>query len=161
MTFHQAAQKCPLPVCNAILPGKKALEARHRQQVNCREPERLTSSINLDQTLQQVPNHRNSNRWDYGVGYKPEQGPERAVWIEVHPASTSEVGAVLRKLDWLKRWLESEARALQQITITDRQLKAYHWLATETGVHIRPGTPQDRRLRAAGLDSPRRKILLP
>jgi len=78
-----------------------------------------------------------------------------AVWIEVHPASTSEVTTLLNKLRWLKTWLKERAPALYKLTAS----QSYYWLATR-GVHIRQGSPQARQLRLAGLSLPRKRVTL-
>jgi hypothetical protein len=96
----------------------------------------------------------NDPRWDYAIGLKKGK-PEVAVWIEVHPASTSEVATVLKKLQWLKKWLKNQAPKLATLTAA----QSYYWAAT-SGVHIRPGSPQARQLQLAGLALPRSRVVL-
>ena len=94
MSFQAAVQAAPTAVAGAYRPGKQALPGQHRSLVTCADSRRLTGSVNLDAALQaSLPN---APRWDYGLGYQPVSGAERAVWIEVHPAATSNVGEVLR-----------------------------------------------------------------
>ena len=90
-TFRDAVADAPSPVSQAYRPGKQALERRHRTLVTCSDTQRLTGSIDLDATLAQEPDYANQSRWDYGIGHKPTRGPERAVWVEVHTATTREV----------------------------------------------------------------------
>ena len=61
-----------------------------------------------------MPEFANQTRWDYGLGYQPANGREQAVWVEVHSATTKEVSAVLRKLGWLRDWLEEHAEQLNK-----------------------------------------------
>jgi hypothetical protein len=112
----------------------------------------LTGSVALDDVLK--AKYPNDSRWDYGIGLRKGKR-EAAVWIEVHPASTSEVTWVLTKLQWLKNWLKTQALPLDKLTAA----QSYHWVAT-SGVHIRPGSPQARQLQLAGLLSPRSRISL-
>ena len=89
MTFRDA----PPPVNGAYRRGKRALENRHRGCVTCEDSRRLTGSIDLDSALTQGPGYANAPRWDYGLGYKPVNEPEQAVWVEVHSATTKKVSA--------------------------------------------------------------------
>jgi hypothetical protein len=154
MTFKQAVAAAPAPVASTFEPGLQALAA-HSNQVSCAEPRRFTGSIDLDTALE--ADRRNDPRWDYGVGLL-NGSSERAIWIEVHPATTAEVKRVLSKLGWLKDWLAKEARALG--ALTRRSPSPFFWLATSAGVHIRPGSPQARELQGAGLDLPKRVLTI-
>jgi len=104
--------------------------------------------IDLDSVLRQ---HRpNDNRWDYGLGYKPANGSEQAVWVEVHSVKTSEVSKVLNKLQWLKNWLNENAAQLRQLSDRgDRDIR-YVWIAS-SGVNIPQNSPQARQLAQSGL----------
>jgi len=154
MTFRNAVAQAPGPVADAYQPGKQAL-GPYRDRIQCSNPHRFTGSINLDAALSTA--FPDAPRWDYGIGFQ-KNGREVALWIEVHPASTSDVDNVLAKLEWLKLWLRREADALWRLTIRNDG-QQYVWIATG-GVHIRPGTPQARRLQTAGLNLPRDRIRL-
>ncbi len=160
MTFEDAVRKAPLPVCNAYQPGKQALKGEHRDQVTCRDSRRFTGSVDLEAAINVTQDQETMNPWDYGFGFRERDGREVAVWIEVHTASTTEVSAVLRKLEWLQRWLRYEAPALHGLSQGCSGGNNYFWLATAAGVHITPNSPQARRLRQAGLDLPRRSLKL-
>ena len=161
MTFLEAVAAAPAPVNTAGFRGKQALKREHRSQVACNDDRRLTGSLCLDDVLLREPTHSRASRWDYGVGYRPLHGEERAVWVEVHPAGTSSVSEVLKKLEWLKRYLRDEAHDLRGLTVSDGTVNPYVWLSTSSGVHITPNSPQARSLRAAGLDMPRKVLVLP
>ena len=132
-TFEQAVRQSQPPVNDAYRPGLQAL-GRHSGKVRCRQQRRLTGSVNLEDALSRA--FPNENLWDYGIGYR-QNSSEVALWLEVHPADTSEVETVLKKLQWLKDWLTHYADALR--ALTDRGSSPYWWLATDAGVHIRPG----------------------
>ena len=100
------------------------------------------------------------NPWDYGIGFRERDGREVALWIEVHPASTTEVSTVLKKLAWLQSWLRQEAPALHALSQRRSAGNNYFWLATGPGCISRRHSPQARRLRQAGLDLPRRTLEL-
>lgn len=154
MTFQQAVQQASPPVNTAYQPGLQALSKRARVKLTYRDPQKLTGSIDLDRAVANV--YPNSPRWDYGLGIADASGREQALWIELHPATTSEIGVVLQKLAWLENWLRTYGKALRQLT----KPGAFYWLATD-GVHIQRGSPQARRLSQSGLKAPCRQLSLP
>ena len=160
MSFEEAVRAAPAPVEGAYRSGKRALAGTYRSRVTCSEPRRLTGSIDLDSALSGEPGYANAPRWDYGIGYKPRRSPERAIWVEVHPASTSNVGEVISKLNWLRTWLRENTPQLASLTIADGPIRPFVWMAT-AAVHIPRNSPQARRLNTAGLDMPRRILRLP
>ncbi len=126
----------------AYRTGIGAVRTRDRQRIRCANPRCLAGSVNLDKAL--ARSHPNEPRWDYGIGVRAGRGFDRAIWIEVHPASSHHIGDVLKKLAWLEAWLESSAQALRQITAE------YVWVASGS-VAIPPGSPQRRILSARGV----------
>ena len=157
MTFKTAVKAAPHPVNGAYRRGKQALERKHRALVVCKEPALLTGSIDLDATLrQQKPN---DNRWDYGLGLRPQKGRELAVWVEVHSATTSEVSTVLRKLQWLKDWLNGEAEQLKRLTQRTKDHPPYVWIASK-GDRINRTSRQFRELSQSGLSLKSRRLEL-
>jgi hypothetical protein len=132
-------------------PGLQALGARSAQ-VSVSAPGSATHSIDLDAALRaQYPS---AARWDYGVNLKIGSSNTIA-WIEVHHATSGEVGAVLNKLAWLKQWLNSA----QDACCTSKTKSTFHWVATPAGVHI--DTQRLRRLASAGLKAPQARLRLP
>lgn len=161
MTFADAVRSIPGPIGEACQSGKQALKGEHRDQVRCSNSRRFSGSINLEAAVLAVDGQeQQGNLWDYGLGFRERDGSESAVWVEIHPASTTEVSTVLKKLAWLQRWLHSEARELEALTHQEGRPARFIWLATASGVHIRPGTPQARRLQQAGLALPRQVVEL-
>jgi len=94
-------------------------------------------------------------RWDYGIGVQKSDGGAIAVWVEVHPAKTSEVDTVIKKLQWLKQWLRERAPLLNQMTPPD----AFYWVAT-SGVNILPDSSQARLLATHKIRMPREVLEL-
>lgn len=137
MTFRKAVERTPA-IAAHFKPGLQALRGEHHSLVRSSEPRHIDGSVDLDKALRQL--RPRDPRWDYGVGcWRTE-----AIWIEVHPASSSHVDDVLKKLRWLRSWLENEAPALWQ-------LKArFIWLATGS-VALPVNSPKRRVLAAAGL----------
>lgn len=130
--------------------GLRALGKAHRAGIEVSSASELDGSVALDDALHDA--QPDANRWDYALGYAGA-----AYFVEVHPADTKNVGEVLKKLVWLKAWLRDDGSALGRL----RAARApYHWLATG-GVHITPNSPQARRLAAAGLKGPTKRVRLP
>ena len=127
---------------DAYHPGLQALRSVDRQRITCARPRDLTGSVNLDAALSDaLPN---DPRWDYGVGVSKRQHSESVVWIEVHPASSRHIQAVLRKFSWLRQWLAGSAPLL------NRMPAKFVWVASGR-VAIPANTPQRRRLSASGI----------
>jgi len=150
--FQKAVSDTPDLGKHAYHAGLKALTAAHRKRIQQGEA-RILGSINLDGALCQ--RYPNEPRWDYGIGIQKGSKPF-AIWVEVHPASTSNVSEVLLKLRWLKGWLSGQATQLHALTPPQR---AYHWIATD-GVHITPNSQEARQLAQAGLTMPREVLKL-
>lgn len=161
MSFKAAVEAVGEPFSSAYRSGKQALKGEHREQIECLDTRRLTGSVDLDGVLQDDVVHKSANRWDYGIGFRlASAAKEFAIWVEVHPATTGEVKIVLKKLEWLKNWLQS-AGELKSLSVKSDQLKVYHWLSTSSGTAILKNSPQARQLLEAGLDLPRRKLNIP
>ena len=80
-----------------------------------------------------------------------------AIWVEVHSATTGEVSAMLRKLQWLRAYLREECDDLWKLTLAaDRP---YHWVASG-GVAILRNSPQARRLSTSALPFPSSTLTL-
>ena len=157
----QAVRDAPSPVDDAYRKGIRGLRKGHRKCVECSDASRLTGSIDLDSALQRVPKHANAPRWDYGIGYRPKEGPEQAVWVEVHSAKTSEVPADLKKLQWLRDWPNGEdVEQLRQMTDAAGKVIRFVWVAGG-GVNKPRNSRQYRQLNMSGIGRVVRRLLLP
>jgi hypothetical protein len=97
-------------------------------------------SVDIDACV--TAKYPNSNRWDYVFGYKGA-----TYFTEVHGASTSQVSTVLRKLQWLKDWLKTNAPLLEKIKSTQQP---FVWIASGR-FDILPNSSQSRQIAQAGL----------
>lgn len=149
MTFEQAvvATKC---ICGAYAAGLQAIMAKHRQLIKCQKSRRLAGSVNLDNAL--AESCPNDPRWDYAIGIHRNRDDE-AIWVEVHPASSTHIGDMLNKLKWLRNWLDTAGTPLKQLT-----KGRFYWLATDGSVNITPNSRQAKQLAAAGLSFPKRVL---
>jgi hypothetical protein len=149
MNFRTAVARTSSLGADRYHPGLQAL-GRYSDKVRCRrDRDCFTGSVDLNEVFPNSP-------WDYGIGFL-EGMQEVALWIEPHPAYTSEVAIFLKKLTWLKDWLRAEATELWKLT--QKSSEPYRWLATG-GVHIAKNSHQARRLQEAGVSFPREVIEL-
>lgn len=131
--FHAAVEATP-SVRGAHRPGLQALERADRERID--DGPFATGSIALDEALARA--EPNSNRWDYGIGLpKVHRRGESVLWLEVHHAASGEAKAVLKKLEWLKRWLREQAPRLDALPRT------FVWQLSNVEHH-----PNDTRRRA-------------
>jgi hypothetical protein len=151
MTFQEAALKATGIEEADIKSGISAMEGVDRPRITATDPRVFTHSLNLDKSLK--PTQPNAARWDYGIGLKIKSKRERAIWVEVHPASTSEVKKMLGKFNWLRSWLRDEAQDLEAVTRQTGSAPAYNWIATGK-VAIPRNSRQARLLAQSGLPYP-------
>ncbi|MEY3368321.1 MAG: hypothetical protein RI973_1476 [Bacteroidota bacterium] len=128
-------------------PGLKALGA-HSGKVMPAVSRFCSGSVDLD--LCTHDKYPSDPRWDYILGYEG-----KAYFVEVHPAQSSEVPVVVKKLNWLKNWLELKAPEIKAIKAS---LHPFVWLQTN-GMHLLRETPQYRAAAQHGI-LPRRVLRL-
>ena len=138
MSFKQAVESSR-GLEQAYRPGLQAIRSKDHSRVSCPNPHVVTGSVNLDSALARtLPSEP---VWDYGGGLKPQGQREKAVWIEVHPASSHHVDEVLAKLQWLKAWLRAHAPQLNAFP------REFMWISS--GAVALPATGRQRRKIAA------------
>ena len=142
MTFKTAVEATP-EIQNAWKRGLRALRAADSQRIDAEVTRRLSGSVDLDTTLSE--SCPNDPRWDYAVGYRSNGGGgETVYWIEIHPASSGDVNTVLRKLEWLKKWLADKAPKLNEMR------KDFLWISSgRTSFTL--SSPQAKRFALLGL----------
>lgn len=116
--------------------GLGAVHGNERQKIVVPDTRSILGSLDIDaSTLTKYPQE---NRWDYVIEYNQE-----VFFIEIHPASTSDVPTVLAKLDWLKWWLKNKAPKISTLKSKDKQ--PYHWVYTNKNA-ILPGSKYAKQL---------------
>jgi hypothetical protein len=145
-TFKQAVEETE-EIKNGYQNGLKAL-GNYSNKVEFGDTKKCEGSVAIDDCTESL--YPQENRWDYVFGYKGE-----AYFVEVHSAHTSEVSVILKKLQWLKNWLNSKAPEIKKLQAKD---KAFIWIQTN-GNHILPKSSQNRLLAEKGL-KPVSKLIL-
>lgn len=98
------------------LTGLSALKANSKY-VRVTNTKLLDGSVDIDEAVRDK--YPEDSRWDYVVGYENE-----AFFIEVHPAATSNVDDMVKKVKWLKNWLASSAPDLKSL----HKIEVYYWI---------------------------------
>jgi hypothetical protein len=137
--FKTAVENTP-DIANCYQTGLKGL-GTHSAKIELSEPSHCTGSVDLDSCT--TAKYPQLNRWDYILCYKKE-----VFFVEVHGAKTDEVGTVLKKLQWLKDWLNSEAPELNKLKATSQT--PFVWIQTN-GFHILPNSRQYREAIQKGI----------
>lgn len=141
-TFKDAVTATP-SISAHYQPGMQAIQSVDRQRISCTKPQQLAGSLNLESAI----NQPNSPVWDYGVGYDPGGSNghhDEVYWIEVHPANSRHVNAVIDKLNWLKKWLNQDAPRLKSLRAT------YVWIASGA-VALPPKSPKRKVIASYGI----------
>jgi hypothetical protein len=101
-------------LAEAWCAGLQAMEKIDKPHVEVEDTHRLRGSVNLDSVLK--ANYPNDSRWDYGIGHLPENRKHEMVyWVEVHPANDRAVKEMSAKIHWLRRWLSTKAKDLDDM----------------------------------------------
>lgn len=132
-TFKSIVQAIPA-IAGAYREGLQALESKDAGKVKPQNPRKLSGSVYLDKCLKTTNPH--DARWDYVIGYS-----EKAYFVEVHPANTSNVNEVVKKKKWLDVWLKTNALDLKAMMAGT----SYYWIASGK-VAILPNSPQARKI---------------
>ena len=147
-TFKQAVEETE-EIKNGYQNGLRALSAgNHSTKIQLGDTRKCEGSVAIDDCTESL--YPQENRWDYVFSYKGE-----AYFVEVHSAHTNEVSVVLKKLQWLKDWLNGKAPEIKKLQAKNR---AFIWIQTN-GNHITPTSPQSRIIAKAGL-KPVSKLIL-
>lgn len=137
-TFKQVVEETE-EIKNGYQNGLKAL-GKYSSKVELGDTKQCNGSVAIDDCTASL--YPQENRWDYVFSYR-----DKAYFVEVHSAHTTEVSVVLKKLQWLKDWLNSKAPEIKKIQAKE---KAFIWIQTN-GNHILPKSSQNRLLAEKGL----------
>jgi hypothetical protein len=146
MSFKSAVELTS-DVATCYRVGLRALGA-HSQKIQLGNTTLCEGSVDLDSCTTQL--YPQSNRWDYFFSYKSE-----VYFVEVHGANTSEVSTVLRKLQWLKDWLNSSAPEINKLKSKNNP---FYWIQSN-GFDIPPTSRQYKQIVQYGI-KPIRKLTL-
>ncbi|HEV3414685.1 MAG TPA: hypothetical protein VG101_19535 [Puia sp.] len=139
LTFRQAVEATD-DISECFRNGLQGL-GNHSGKIILGNTTQCSGSVNLDAcTLQKYPQ---ANRWDYIFCYKGE-----AFFVEVHSANTGEVSTVIRKLQWLRDWLNGSANEINSLKA--KSSGPFYWVQS-SGFHIPQNSPQFRLAAQSGI----------
>lgn len=105
-TFRTAVAATP-EVANCFQSGLQAL-GKYSQKIAPANLSKCEGSVDIDACTTAI--YPTQNRWDYALSYD-----SKVYFVEVHSAETGEVSTVLRKLQWLKDWLNQKAPEINKL----------------------------------------------
>lgn len=132
MNVFQAAVLASPDVSYGYCKGLKALK-NNSSMLKVSDTRKLQGSVDIDESTKKL--YPEDARWDYAVGYG-----DKAYFVEVHPANTSNVSEIINKASWLEWWLKEKAKELGKI-----RNDALFWIPTGK-VAILPNSPKFRQL---------------
>ncbi len=138
MTFQQAVAETP-DISNCYQNGLQAL-GTYSNKIDLTDRRLCEGSVDIDSCV--LNNYPGQNRWDYAFSYNSE-----VYFVEVHSANTSEVSTVLRKLQWLKDWLNYHAPEINRLKAKGQP---FYWIQSGKFA-IASTSPQYRRVVQEGL----------
>lgn len=120
--------------------GKQAIKGNDRNKVNAADNNKLQGSLDIDSQVKAL--YPNSSRWDYALSYN-----DKIYFFEIHPAETSEIENVVKKVKWLKFWLKTKATEIDKLPKSEHP---YIWV--QSGRYaILPTTKEMRKLTMSGI----------
>lgn len=132
MTFKQAVENTP-EIKSGFRNGLQALGTKSKQ-VSATDTKKVEGSVDIDACTQAL--YPNDARWDYVIGYDG-----KVYFIEIHPANTSNVKDMIKKAEWLTKWLTQKAPLLKLLAANS----TFYWKASGKQC-ILPNSPQYRKL---------------
>lgn len=119
--------------------GLGALISADKSHIKVPNTSFIKGSLALDSAAKQdMPT---DSRWDYAIDYNGE-----VFFIEIHPASTSEISTMIKKVDCLRQWLAAIGADLLSLPPVNRK---FYWVSSgNTQLRITPNSCQAKRLAA-------------
>jgi hypothetical protein len=145
-SFQKAVENTP-EVATCFQHGLSAL-GKYSEKIEMVDSKLCDGSLDLD--ICTVKIYPSENRWDYAISYA-----SKVYFVEIHSAEDSQVRTMLRKLQWLKDWLNQKAPEIQKL----KAQQPFFWV--QSGRYsITPNSSQARQLARVGL-KPISKLRLP
>jgi hypothetical protein len=142
MKFKEAVEGTP-NLADAYKEGLQALRAQDRKHIEAEDPRKLRGSVDVDLALRAEDPH--GNRWDFAIAYQHTNHQDEFVyWVEPHTASDSQIDVVIKKANWLLKWLKQPGNLLDQFK------RDIVWVSSgRTSLTL--SSPQSKRMALAGL----------
>ena len=139
-SFQEAVAGTP-DISACCRNGLEAVLQRHRSKILLQDPRGCEGSVDIDACV--LAKYPNDSRWDYCFAYKGD-----VFFVEVHTANSSEVSTVIRKLTWLKEWLNKNAPGINELKA--RHVTPFYWIQS-AGFNIPSHSSKYRQAYQAGI----------
>lgn len=136
-TFEEVVRQTP-DISTCYKKGLSAL-GKYSNRIQVKHKTKLEGSVDIDSCA--TAKYPNDSRWDYALSYKGE-----TFFVEVHSANTAEVKAMLKKLQWLKDWLNFKAPLMNK----SKARVCFFWVQSKD-FQIPKSTPQYFQAIKAGI----------
>ena len=140
LSFSEAVNATP-EIQNCHQAGLQAIPQSDRSKISLYDTRACEGSVDIDTCL--TSRYPSDNRWDYCFCYKGE-----VFFVEVHTANSREISTVIRKLTWLKNWLNSQAPEINKLKA--KNVTPYYWLQS-SGYSIPARSRHYREAERAGI----------
>lgn len=104
-------------------PGFQAIKKEYRGKIKVSDTKLLGGSVDFDMALQQ--GNEKENRWDYGFDYEGN-----LIFIEFHPAQTSEIKCIIKKVEFTEGWLKNNCPEILSLPKFEKGNRQFYWVAT-------------------------------
>lgn len=129
-----------------VRPGKQGIKAIDRKRFEEKDG-KFRASLDFDDAKKK--SEPTAPRWDYVVSIEQARA-ERVEAAEVHPALAREIDVLIKKKAW----------SAPVLAKAGAKVLAWHWIATDSGIGFRRGGAEEKRLAAAGIVFPKRKLVI-
>ena len=127
-------------VKNGFRIGKQAIKNADRNKVIVADSRKLQGSLDIDNQIKIL--YPEEPRWDYALSYE-----DKIYFFEIHPAETSEIDKVIKKVKWLKNWLKTKAPEIDKLRRSE-----YPYIWVQSGRYaILPTTKEKKKLSVSGI----------
>lgn len=129
------------PVLNSYCKaGLQAIKKDNRNKIIVPDSKLLGSSVDLDNALKTIISQE--NRWDYGFEYD-----HYFIFIEIHPAETSQIDCICKKVIDTKEWLNNNCPEILHLPKFEKGKRQYYWISSgRTNLKIIPNSTHARKL---------------
>lgn len=110
-------------LCLWFKDGVKAIKNEHRNKIKVPDTALIRGSIDFDRALEK--DYSQDNRWDYGFEYDGN-----FIFIEFHPAQTSEIECIINKVDFISNWLQKNSPNILKLPKFEKGKRQYYWVST-------------------------------
>ncbi len=145
-SFKEAVEATP-EVANGYKNGLRALGG-NSAKIAVSDSRKINGSLDIDKNTALF--YPTENRWDYALDYDG-----KVYYVEVHPASTSEVSSVLKKMKWLKQWLKKSATKIDNLP---KGNPSYNWIQSGKGALL-PSSKEYKQAATNGI-IPKPKLVI-